>query len=260
MSDDMDSEESLDFAQALNTALCFLCWINADVSVAEEFLTRWPEALLLEGSNNQDCATCIVKQRMRQCRCSGLFCNNNREGLLAVMNRGFQYYQNKHMNDLLGGSTGIGDEDNPPQQVELRSTSVFPKLMSTGRHIRNLSIEESAVHSQVVEAHVAKMMLERQLDEAKAVAKRKKSIVHGLLVCKSSHQKEREYKIVRLEHDVHVAELKLKSVEKEHRLLVNAIDRGHRNQYALLKGAFEGCARHECIRSRSTTHTDMAGD
>ena len=68
MSDDVDGEESLDFAQALNTALCFLCWINADVSVAEEFLTRWPEALLLEGSNNQDCASCIVKQRMRQCR------------------------------------------------------------------------------------------------------------------------------------------------------------------------------------------------
>lgn len=252
VSESADNEESLDFAQALNTALCFLCWINADVGVAEEFLTRWPEALLLEGTN-QDCASCIVKQRKRQCSCN----TQNLEALLRVISRGFLYYKHKHMNDLLG--TGVGDEDQSVKVVELRSTSVFPKLMSTGRHLRNLSVEECAVHSQMAEAHVAKVLLERKLHETKALAKRKMSRVGALFACGSERIKELQDRVARLEHSVQMAELKLASVEREHGLLVNAIDQGHRIQYALLKDAFEGCARHSCIHSEATSHVEEVG-
>lgn len=256
ISKNLRSEESLDFSQALNTCLSFLCWVNADAQVAEEFLTRWPEALLLEGSN-QDCASCIVKQRMGQCTCRDELCNQNREKLLEIMGRGFPYYQDKHMHELIRGR--VFNRIETPM-MELKSTSVFPQLMSTGRYLRNLSIEESAVHSQVVVSHAAKMVLERQLKEAKAVAKGAKSRIRFLFACGSDHVKEQQNQIARLEYDLQMAELKLASVEKEHGLLENAIDQGHRSQYALLKGVFEGCARHECIHSRTTNDTEQVGD
>lgn len=45
--------ERLDEMQALHTALCFLCSINADVTDVQTFLHAYPEALLLDGTTNR---------------------------------------------------------------------------------------------------------------------------------------------------------------------------------------------------------------
>lgn len=236
------SEESLDFAQALNTALCFLCWINADIGVIEAFLKAWPEALLLEGIG-QDCAGCIVEQRMKRCSCSDGAFNNNRRDVLKVITRGYQHYQKKHMQQVMKGKP-----TNPLEAsiAELNSTSVFPQLMATGRYLRGLAVEESSVHGQVLELHVAKVTVEGQLADAKASAKKKKAKIRSLFVCGSERAKDQEALISRLEFEAQMAEMKLQSAEKEHNLLVGAIDQGHRKQYTLLKDVFEGCPRHEC--------------
>jgi hypothetical protein len=242
-SEGMCAEESLDFAQSLNTALCFLCWINADASVVQEFLTCWPESLLLEGTS-QDSASSILMQRMRRCKCDDERCNQNRQELLELIERGFQYYQGRHMDRLMCRD---GERLEDPRMAAWKSTSIFPQLMSTGRYLRNLSVEESAVYGDILEAHVAKEVAERHLREARTVSTKKGSRVRSLLACGSKRANEQAFLVATLEQNLQMAAFKLASVEQEHRLLVNAIDQGHRNQYALLRRAFEGCARHECI-------------
>ena len=46
------AEDYLDRLQSLNTALCFLCSVNADALEVERFLIARPDALLLEGAGN----------------------------------------------------------------------------------------------------------------------------------------------------------------------------------------------------------------
>lgn len=242
---DRSDESSLDFSQALNTALCFLAWMNVDAAAVETFLRRWPEALLLEGSH-QDCARCIVLNRMKQgCSCGGL-CNKNRQSILDLMSKGFQYYQHKHIQDLVQGKGVVSSTDAP--FADLQSTTVFPQLMATGRYLRGLAAEESSVHSQLVETNVARVMVERELERAQASSKRMKARVISLFTCGIGHKKEKAARTARLEFDLEMAQLKYESVKKEHKLLVKAIDEGHRNQYALLKGVFVGCKRHDCTQ------------
>ena len=231
------SEDSVDFVQALNTALCYLCWINADSSVVDVFLRKYPEALLLEGTSVESSAHSILEQSIRRCTCEDKQCNRNRTMILTKLDR-FGHYQEMHMKDLLSGSVST-------PLSELKSTRVFPQLMATGRYLRGLSVEESSVQSQALELHVAKVAIQKELDDAKALAKRRnpRSLVRSLFSC-SSEDKNAE--LQRLEFDLEMAEMKHESAQKEHTLLLQAIHQGHQKQYVLLRNAFEGCLRHAC--------------
>lgn len=231
------SDDTVDFVQALNTALCYLCWINADAKVVDVFLRKYPEALLLEGTSEESSARSILEQSIRQCACEDVRCNRNREMILVKLDR-FGYYQDMHMKDLLSGPT-------QSPLADLKSTRVFPQLMAAGRYLRGLSIEESAVQSQALELHVAKVAIQKELDDAKNLAKKRnpRALVRSLFNCSSE---DKNAQLTRLEFDLGVAKMKHESAQKEHTLLVQAMQRGHQNQYELLRNAFEGCLQHSC--------------
>ena len=231
------SDDTVDFVQALNTALCYLCWINADAKVVDVFLRKYPEALLLEGTSEESSARSILEQSIRRCSCEDARCNRNREAILVKLDR-FGYYQDMHMKDLLAGPS-------PSPLADLKSTRVFPQLMAAGRFLRSLSIEESAVQSQTTELHVAWVAIQKELDDAKALSKKRnpRNLVRSLFNCNSE---DKNTELTRLEFDLGVAKMKHESAKKEHALLVQAMHEGHQNQYKLLKNAFQGCLQHPC--------------
>ncbi|CAB9496334.1 expressed unknown protein [Seminavis robusta] len=246
--DERKSEESLDFVQALNTALCYLCWTNADSSVIDSFLRKYPEALLLEGTTNDD-ARSLVEQRMRRCTCSDSWCNDNRNEILQHLDRGFQHYQSKHMKHLI--ARGKGNKKEPLDQVieKLKSTFLFPQLMTSGRYLRGLSAEESSVRSQVLSDHVSKLVIEQDVKDLRVSVEKRtpRSRVRSLFACSGAERsKDQSLLLSKLELELQVAEMKLANARKEHQLLIDAIDRGQRNQYVLLRNAFEGCHKFQC--------------
>jgi len=231
-------EDSVDFVQALNTALCYLCWINADASVVDVFLRKYPESLILEGTSEESSARSILEQCMRRCLCQDPMCNKNRKQILAKLNR-FGHYQEMHMKDLLSGTTSSAPLN------ELKSTRVFPQLMSSGRYLRALSVEESAVQSQALQLHVAKTTAQKDLDDAKIHARRRspRALARSLLSCKGE---DKNAQMERLKFELEMADLKYESALNEHSQLVQAIRLGHQNQYKLLRDAFGTCRNHVC--------------
>ena len=238
------SEESLDFCQALHSAMSYLCWINADAACVESFLRKYPEALLLEGTN-QETARSIVEQRLRRCTCTDRRCNENRIKVLEKLDKGFEEYQSKHMRDLYRGKI----DKSPPVIAKLKSTFVFPQLMTSGRYLRGLAVEESAVRSQVLELHLVKSSIEREVEELRAYVDRitARSMVRALFACTTEKGNDKSVQLSRLELDLQVAEQKLLMAQQEHRLLIEAIDRGQKSKFILLTKAFEGCDRYVCV-------------
>jgi hypothetical protein len=224
--------------------MSYLCWINADVRCVDSFLKKYPEALLLEGTN-QDTARSIVEHRLRRCTCTDRRCNENRIQVLEKLDKGFEEYQSKHMKDLLRGKV----DKSHPLVAKLKSTFVFPQLMTSGRYLRGLAVEESAVRSQVLELHVAKAGLEQEVKELRAVVDRKtpRAMVRVLFACTTEKSKDKGLQLSKLELDLQIAQQKLSMAHQEHKLLIDAIDRGQKSKYVLLQKAFEGCDRYVCV-------------
>jgi hypothetical protein len=89
--------DNVDDLQALNTALCFLCSINAEAKVVETFLVSFPAALVLEGTNDES-AHSILQEHIRNCHCN-TGCNPNRIKLLELIGKGFPHYHERHMKE-----------------------------------------------------------------------------------------------------------------------------------------------------------------
>ena len=149
------------------------------------------------------------------------------------------------MKDLLRGKV----DKSHPIIAKLKSTYVFPQLMTSGRYLRGLTVEESAVRSQVLELHVAKAGIEQEVKELRAVVDRRtpRSMVRVLFACTTEKGKDKGLQLSKLELDLQIAQQKLSLAQQEHRLLIDAIDRGQKSKYVLLQKAFEGCDRYVCV-------------
>ena len=71
--------------------MAFLCLMNADYREIERFLVTYPEALLF-GSDGNDLEKGVVND-MNRCQCFNRECNVNRENILKVIRRGFEFYR-----------------------------------------------------------------------------------------------------------------------------------------------------------------------
>lgn len=149
------------------------------------------------------------------------------------------------MKDLLRGKV----DKSHPIIAKLKSTFVFPQLMTSGRYLRGLAVEESAVRSQVLELHVAKAGIEQEVKELRATVDRMtpRSVVRVLLACTTDKGKDKSLQRSKLELDLQIAQQKLSMAHQEHQLLIDAIDRGQKGKYGLLKKAFGGCDRYVCV-------------
>lgn len=96
-------DETFQEIQAIQSALYFLCLINADASVVHQFLLSYPEALLFEGinttfDNRNDYSTGLedlISAQMDRCRCFSTTCNENRLKVLELIRKGFKYFRSK---------------------------------------------------------------------------------------------------------------------------------------------------------------------
>ena len=70
-------DHHVDVLQTYNTALCYLCSINADVTEIETYLRHYPQSLLMENICllNEDSATYILQQHSKLCHCQSLHCH-----------------------------------------------------------------------------------------------------------------------------------------------------------------------------------------
>jgi hypothetical protein len=88
-------DHHVDVLQTYNTALCYLCSINADVTEIETYLRHYPQSLLMENICllNEDSATYILQQHSKLCRCQSLHCHLNRIRVVDLIERGYIYFR-----------------------------------------------------------------------------------------------------------------------------------------------------------------------
>jgi hypothetical protein len=231
------ADHYVDELQALNTALCFLCSINADADQVEMFLKHHPEALLLEGTCMlpEDSAVFILRQQMRRCQCKGM-CNLNRVRLLGLLNSGFEKYQSLR--------TGRDADSSKSWNC------YFARLVQMEHEIRRLRRDELSMRNTLLETAFELRSYRDELKEAYRQAEAEmasKSTALGMLACARPRVSGPNYTSHRnvLEYQVGVASINLKSVEREHTAMLHRIREGRRAQFGILKRAFQGCKRHE---------------
>jgi hypothetical protein len=236
------SDESLDELQALNTALCFLCSINADAKEVETFLTEHPDALLLEGVGNlpDESAHFIVSEQMNRCECFNVSCNQNRMQVLTILGRGFEYYQSKSFRLR--------------RPARLSWAFQAAKLMKVERDIRQLRVEEMATRHRLLESAVEVRSFQDELEQVHKFDS--KSSALQMFACTRKNDLFERKSV--LEYRIGVASLSLSSVEREHKVLLSEIRHGRRMQFATLKKAFDGCKRHVCVVSKPTLHNNLS--
>lgn len=237
----VDSEEFADLfvdeLQALNTALCFLCSINADAKEVQAFLRHHPESLLLEGACllPEDSAVYILRQHMRRCKCKGL-CNLNRVRVLGLLNSGFSTFQ--------------GKRSNRAEQDAKAWDLYFGKLVDVEHEVRRLRREELMMRNTLAETAFEVRTYREELFELYRNLESKESRSSALmkLACTRPRTSGNFHDGGRrnvLEYQVSVASINLKSVEREHAAVLQRIREGRRAQFSILKRAFQGCKRHE---------------
>jgi len=220
------SDDSLDKLQSLNTALCFLCSINADAKEVQQFLIRHPQALLLEGVGPipEESAQIIVKEQMRQCECFAASCNQNRKDVLQILDRGFAYYQ---------------DENFQTQPAEHAHWNQYQdRLARLESEIRRLRQQELNLRQCVLETAIKVRSYQDKLQ-----GNPKSGL--ALLACTTTRNSSHD-----LEYELGVASVSLSSLEREHQAMLRDIREGRRTQFSLLKQVFGGVRRHVCVAKK----------
>lgn len=228
-------DNDVDSLQALNTALCFLCCINAHKLMVEEFLLQHPKALLFEGAGMMphECAMGILQEQMQACRCQNPDCNQNRKELLEILYRGFCYYQERQLRQQ--------------QQLEkqrpvglLLPDASLQELTQLEREVRVLRLHDFNLRQELVEASVSLYKCERQL-----------ASIHGLgpsLFCVFDGSKRR------LHEEIDRVAVHRSAVERTLEEILCKIRQRRRLQFFLLKSAFDGCERYVCSPVATTLH------
>jgi hypothetical protein len=229
-------DHRVDALQALNTALCYLCSINADASEVERFLLAHPEALLLEGLCllPEDSARYILQQHVQRCHCQG-HCRLNRVRVLDLLDRGFAVYQSRREACRT-----------PPEHW----SAPFRELVQVEREIRRWRIQELTMRNVWLETSVEVRSYQEEWDRyerARDEMGPQRSSALAKLVCSRHHSLKEDSDNHRavLEYQVHVAMTNVRSVEREHAQVLQNIREGRRRQFNILKRAFEGCLRHD---------------
>ena len=225
---------SADELQALNTALCFLVSINADVQEVHAFLLGHPQALLLEGVGPipEESAHQIAQQQLQRCRCFTPTCKQNRLQVLVALDRGFEYYETERWKQ----------QTSDPRPIPRDYLHELVKLES---QIRAWRSEELTLRHRLLETANQVRQHQGELNQVNSQNRR------SLLLCTARSDVFAKRNV--LEYRVGLATLNLSSVGREHRDLLREIRHGRQEQFDVLKQVFAGCNRHVC----ATVHTPI---
>lgn len=240
-------EDAMDEVQAMSTALCFLCHINADYTEVERFLLRYPEALLFEEAHNEtENPRFILERQMQNCQCFIPACNDNRRKILKVLKRGFEYYRGMARNDFF-------DQD-ITFRLDRKSTKsashwhfYAEKLRMLERDIREIKLQDLAIRNRIVETSEDVKNFKYELEGVSRQEGKSKSPI-SLLMCHRSSEIFARRSM--LEYQLGIATLNMSTLEKEQELIGQERIAARRMQLALLKTAFGGCRRHMCEATR----------
>jgi hypothetical protein len=235
-------EDSLDEVQAMNTALCFLCRINADFEEVERFCRSYPEALLFEGSQPVESACKVVEEQMRHCKCFIPVCNENRRRVLAVLKRGFEYYRGMVSIDPFQDELFHGSE---PSEIAWQFYS--GQLQALERDMREIKTEEITVRNRIVETSMEARASQLELEGVSRKENMNRSTL-SLLSCRRRSDIYARRSV--LEYKLGIETLNVSTLEKEQALIDQERLAARRMQLALLKNAFGGCRRHVCEASK----------
>jgi hypothetical protein len=227
-SSEEEEDHRVDALQALNTALCYLCSINADADEVERFLLVHPEALLLEGLCllPEDSARYILQQHVQRCHCQG-HCRLNRVRVLDLLDQGFAVYQSRR--------------NAPPPE---RWSAPFTELVQVEREIRRWRIQELTMRNVWLETSVEVRAYQDEWNRYERLRRQDqeessyKTSALSKLACmrpQSGKDDDGENRRAVLEYQVHVAMTNVRSVEREHAQVLQHI----------ITRAFEGCVRHD---------------
>jgi hypothetical protein len=263
------SSEKVDELQALNTALCFLCSINADAAEVVRFLRSHPQALLLEGTCQlpEDSAHFILEQQLRRCKrtCCRTKevadpppCHQNRLRLQQIIEADFPHHHHAHYaGDHPAELLLFPAREERDKGEESLWRVYFENLCSLERQIRTLRLEELLLRNTVVETTLKLRAYQEELHHIQRSVQHdgKKSSALSLLKCTrlpgnkatDDATDSPASRLTGLEYLVDLFAVKLRSTEREHANLLQRIREGRREQFTILKNAFEGCARHVCV-------------
>ena len=251
----------VDELQALNTALCFLCSINADSAEVERFLKLHPESLLLEGACllPEDSAKYILEQHARRCTCDGQ-CHSNRSRVLELVTSGFETFRSSR-------------ERREGNDAKLWN-AYFLKLVEYEHTIRKIRREELIMRNTLIETGVDVRTYQEELNEIyrflDTLPSAAKQSPLAMLACRrpspssgNAGLDSAEIAMVVgrrsvLEYQVGVAKVTLDTVKREHKNLLQSIRDSRRAQFKILKRAFKGCMRHDICSVGYVASSDTA--
>jgi hypothetical protein len=237
-------EDSLDEVQAMNTGLYFLCRINADFREVEDFLMRYPEALLFEGTQPAESVKLVIEEEIQKCRCFNQVCNGNRRRLLAVISRGFEYYRGMLPLDRL--------RDDQPLRKSSHTSNwhlYSDQLRAIERDAREINMQDITVRSRILESRLTLRTFQVELESLERRECANRSLI-ALLACRSHRKSDLSTQRSVVEYKLGVATFNVTSLENEHTMIDQEKRSLAKMQLTLLKNAFEGCRRHVCEASK----------
>ncbi len=234
--------ESLDAVQAKKSALLFLCKINADWRQVEDFLLRYPEALLFEGADVEEGVQNVIEAQMLRCRCFVSECNSNRRRLMILLKRGFEYYRSVMFTKSLREYCFVTPVSGP------RRWEIYTEqLTELARELRVIAEKELRTISRIEKARITVKECRLKLESA---SRQENVIRTPLALLKCQRPVDTFEKTSHLEKILCAATLSILSLDTEYELLAQERIAAKRLQHALLKTCFAGCQRHVCDATR----------
>lgn len=238
----VSNDETFDEILAKNSALSFLCRVNADYKEVERYLSAFPEALLF-GTDYDSSTETVILDQMQRCACFSKACKQNRRLVLRAIRRGFEFYRGVRLVNC--------EESEYFRMMEKReSGGRLDQLRKLERELRILKQQEKDVENQVARASQALSVLRYQME---TMSKRVYSTPLQSQLLKLKCRKVNPHVIearATLENKLAAATIAISSLERELKLLRVEIGTTLRLRFDVLKKSFQGCRRHICNASR----------
>ena len=154
-------DHHVDVLQTYNTALCYLCSINADVTEIERYLFQHPQSLLMENLCllSEDSATYILQQHAKVCHCQSLHCHLNRIRVMDLIERGYVHFR-QLQTSTKESSVAVGTRSTSNNNTlslivtNIDENTYFAMLVQIEHNIRQWRIQELTMRNTMIELSI----------------------------------------------------------------------------------------------------------
>jgi hypothetical protein len=244
--------DDLDALQAVHTALCYFCYINARADLVRDFLTAHPHGLLLEGTGIvvEESASYILQQQQQCCCCTNeSACWKNRRKLVQLIARGPDYWLHCKEQQMQSSNSSC--------ELNVSWSNVQEPMIALEKEISWLRLQETELSLMRLETAVRVRRCEDELRLAKNCGSYLvKQQQQKRIVCLMPNRKESARRRSKLECQMSAAMADLDWMDRNHAEILLRIRQGRRLQFQLLKKTFP-CPRLGCAR-KSRKHVDIS--